>query len=49
VIPVLDHREQVFLAVHLVADHPWQRLLTKAKNGWLPKPSSQDVSIGCGV
>jgi hypothetical protein len=33
VIPVLDDRERLFLAVHLVADHPWQRLLTNAKNG----------------
>lgn len=33
VIPVLDDRERLFLAVHLVADHPWQRLLTNAKSG----------------
>lgn len=33
VIPALDHRERAFLAVHLVADHPWHRFLTTVTNG----------------
>jgi hypothetical protein len=33
VIPTLDHRERAFLAVHLVADHPWHRFLTSVTNG----------------
>lgn len=33
VIPVLDKRERAFIAVHLVADHPWHRFLTTVTNG----------------
>jgi hypothetical protein len=32
-IPALHNRERAFLAVHLVADHPWHRILTAVTNG----------------
>lgn len=33
VIPVLNKRQRAFLAVHLVADHPWHRFLRTVTNG----------------
>ncbi|HSL25694.1 MAG TPA: hypothetical protein VLA54_05365 [Acidimicrobiia bacterium] len=33
VTPVLDKRQRAFLTAHLVADHPWHRLLKTMPNG----------------